>query len=249
MSKRAKGTYRVKLGCSMLARKPGKKTNEVILPNTIVPGWVPDKALNEAIMSGYVELANQQNPSPGDAGRSRKEADVRPAIDAPQVRTDALDLQQDDTGEKHTVKSEPTGAQPKSAASQHDVAGLRLEGAEAEAEVKRQQEEEQRALEDAKPRDTTPAPVPSNTLAETEKVSVVVPDMTPTAPEPPVQGQAPQEIKGRFTLTVEQLLGKNLDELNAMVVERLNDEEAASFIPYETVPEVATHLGMDLKKS
>ena len=50
--------------------------------------------------------------------------------------------------------------------------------------------------------------------------------------------------KHKFDFTAEQLDGKSLDELNAMIVERDN-----SVVPYEEEKEARAHLMMDAKKN
>jgi len=49
-----------------------------------------------------------------------------------------------------------------------------------------------------------------------------------------------------WNLQDEQLEGRDLDNLNVMIVERLPADEAGAFVPYETVEEARAHLQADL---
>ena len=243
MRGKPKGTYRVAKGCAITGRKPGTKVNVMLNPGTIIPQWAPEKALKDWIASGHAVLDSGMNPAPSDAANSQRDADKRPTPDAPGVTTKALDLEHDETGGQDKIRVEPVdGAQPQPAAENHNLNDLQLTGKEAEAEAERQAKADQTATEEA-------------AAAEKTKEAEVVVGATITdppgnveVPGPKPVGTAPQQTIGRFILTTEQLLGKNLDELNAMVNERLNDEESAAFDPYETVQEAAAHLGQDIPR-
>lgn len=239
---RPKGTWRVRVGCSVCAQPPKSKLDQMLVGGTLVPDWVDPKALRDWIKSGHVELVGNMNPAPGDADRSQKFADPRPALDAPGVENKTFDLEMDETQQQEALKVLPTADdQPASASSEKDLEALRLQGEEAEKEKQRQSEEEQKALEEEARR-----------KAEEEAAAASAEEEPEIAPDQPAEGEEPtgppQVINGRFEIPAEQLQDKNLEELNAMVAERLNEQEAADFEPYETPEEAISHLGKDLKK-
>lgn len=64
--------------------------------------------------------------------------------------------------------------------------------------------------------------------------------------QPQNLGQVPADLT--FNLTDEQLEGKDIDELNAMIIERIPQDERASFNLYHDIAEAKAHLRGELQE-
>lgn len=214
-----KGTYRVSMGGGISARKPGKKVNTVLGPNTLIPNWATQANIDEWVKSGYAVQVSVQVSGDAQVKKSAtKDLNTSPTPDAPGVTNVAgseTNMNIDETkGGKVEVTS---GVQPQAASDEVDLEEVQVTGAEGKAEAEKQ------AADDAE----LDAEVAGDVEVLDADAEVAVPH-------------------GKWRVTTEQLDGKEVEELNAMIVERMNDEEKVGFEGVETVEEAVAFLGQDL---
>lgn len=200
-----KGTYRVSLGGGINARKPGKRTNTILGPGTLVPNWASDDHIKEWLGSGHIrKVADVVSTDTQVENSAKKDLDTKPVPDAPGVTNVAGSEPKLDIDETKEGKADVKNVQPPAATEEIDPSTVQVDEAD-EEKVAAEQE-----------------------AADAERDADLA------------------TANGKWMLTAEQLEGKEVEELNAMIVERMNDEEKEGFDGMETVEEAVAYLGQDL---